>query len=216
MTLASCSNPSRNGMLIRLDSLCAVAAVYQGAHPCRCLPVGSAHSTLIKVSSIRSGGIGNRPITRASALSTPWLPINSLQTSFPLPFSLLESLRKKNIWKGRLFLARRRSVASSLSIPPGGCQEPKGTTRVRVVIRRLVNHSLLPILWETERSAQILLCALEFARRGAMVDQSARGKEREYPLFTDAYPERRNPRFDRRLLNRGTIVITITEAVVSV
>lgn len=74
MTLASCSNPSRNGMLIRLDALCAVAAVYQGAHPCRYLPVGSGHSTLIKVSSIRSGGIGNRPITRASALSPLGLP----------------------------------------------------------------------------------------------------------------------------------------------
>lgn len=34
------------------------------------LPVGSGHSTLIKVSSMRSAGWGNRSITRTSALST--------------------------------------------------------------------------------------------------------------------------------------------------
>lgn len=74
------------GCLDAEESLCAAAAVYQGgAHPWY-LAVGSGHSTLIKVSSIRSGGIGNRSITRASVLSTPWvlLPIEEyLQTSFP-------------------------------------------------------------------------------------------------------------------------------------
>lgn len=69
-----CVGRSSNGMLIRLDTelLCMVAAVYQGAQPGRYLPVGSGHSTLIKVSSIRSVGRGNRSITRASVLSTLW------------------------------------------------------------------------------------------------------------------------------------------------
>lgn len=56
------------GCLDAEESLCAAAAVYQGgAHPWY-LAVGSGHSTLIKVSSIRSGGIGNRSITRASGI----------------------------------------------------------------------------------------------------------------------------------------------------
>lgn len=172
MTLASCSNPSRNGMLIRLDALCAVAAVYQGAHPCRYLPVGSGHSTLIKVSSIRSGGIGNRPITRASALSTPWASIPSKH-----PF-LCPSLSSSRCG-GKVAFSSREEEASSLSIPPGGCQESKGTTRVRVVIRRLVNHSLFPILWEQRGAHESCAFSSSLAGRGGMVDQSARERERE-------------------------------------
>jgi hypothetical protein len=57
------------------------------AGPALYLPIGSGHSTLIKVSSMRSAGWGNRSITRASALST--LPMIAL-------------LRIRRILSGRL------------------------------------------------------------------------------------------------------------------
>lgn len=95
------------------------------------LPVGSGHSTLIKVSSMRSPGRGNRSITRTSALSTlswalvalPPSPKNPLpgrtsvyQTSWPLwprPFSRSTA---RNILGGR----RNRPclAAPSRTAPP--------------------------------------------------------------------------------------------------
>lgn len=202
MTLASCSNPSRNGMLIRLDALCAVAAVYQGAHPCRYLPVGSGHSTLIKVSSIRSGGIGNRPITRASALSTPWASIPSKH-----PF-LCPSLSSSRCG-GKVAFSSREEEASSLSIPPGGCQESKGTTRVRVVIRRLVNHSRFSGNRE-ERTNPVRSRVRSQGGEGWLINRRERGRERVSALYLSGV-RKGGTRFDQRLLNRGTIVIMITE-----
>lgn len=145
-----------------------MAAVYQGAPLTtgRHSPVGSGHSTLIKVSSIRSGGIGNRSITRGPlgivhplGSGFPCSHIPYLQTSFPHRYSsiFLESATPSPSIRRRASVAcvqrpfpsqRRGSVAGYNSPPPpfptipawwlSGI--PKGMTRVRVVIHRLVEE----------------------------------------------------------------------------
>lgn len=89
----------------------------------RYLPVGSGHSTLIKVSSIRSDGIGNRSITRAcivhplgspapssNASKHPFLiDIPRYSSSSPLAGSLRSRVSVACVGKG-LFLRREEEA----------------------------------------------------------------------------------------------------------
>lgn len=116
---------------------------------------------------------------------------------------------------------RRGSVASCSPLFPTNDSAlsgiPKGMTRVRVVIRRLAKKeeplAFADSLGTEERSNP------SFAHRGGVViNRRAYGEERERykALYRRCLSgtERRDAVFDRQLLNRGMIVITITEIVI--
>lgn len=86
------------------------------------LPIGSGHSTLIKVSSIRSPGRGNRSITRTSALSTlSW-------TLIALPLS-----SNRRILSGRTSVYQTSCPLSRASLfPIDRAKYPRRSTRPRV------------------------------------------------------------------------------------
>lgn len=140
-------------------------STYRGAQPVGVyLPVESGHSTLIKVSSMRSAGWGNRSITRTSALSTllgadrpspnSKNPLRSyVYPSTKHPVQTLRSLLPIDLPED---ISRGRSSSSGFfenTLPPGNtlpigyCQEyvPRGMARVQVVIHRLVEEPRLPV-----------------------------------------------------------------------
>lgn len=120
------------------------------------LPVGSGHSTLIKVSSIRSAGWGNRSITRTSALSTlpgadrpspkPKNPLrlyvpSIYQTSCPL--NLPSRPREISSKVDRPRLAPPRTLSLLTASPRSAARQriPRGMARVQVVIHRLAEQT---------------------------------------------------------------------------
>lgn len=160
----------------------------------RYLPVGSGYSTLIKVSSIRSDGIGNRSITRACIvhpLGSPAPSSNASKHPFLIdipPILLLPSGRIPSIEsvcrvrRQRPFSSPRRgSVASCSPLFPTNDSAlsgiPKGMTRVRVVIRRLAKKeeplAFADSLGTEERSNP------SFAHRGGVVINRRAYGERE-------------------------------------
>lgn len=117
---------------------------------------------------------------------------------------------------------RRGSVASCSPLFPTNDSAlsgiPKGMTRVRVVIRRLAKKeeplAFADSLGTEERSNP------SFAHRGGVVINRRAYGERERERYKALYrrclsgTERRDAVFDRQLLNRGMIVIMITEVVI--
>lgn len=142
------------------------------------LPVGFDHSTLIKVSSIRSAGWGNRSITRTSALSTlPSADRPSPNPKNPLRLYVRPSTKHpaypsfsiaRNILESRSSSSEDAlSTGSIPSIDPSGI--PRGMARVQVVIHRLVDQT---------RSCQCIptnrLKKLDGRSKGFQDDQSER------------------------------------------